>query len=106
MKRIGNMSKKLAFFKTNIIYGVLIIVPLAVIFLFLSKIVEILEKIAKPLGLKSYFSASLAVIIGFFLLLTACFAIGALVRTGIGAWSWLKIDQWSPVYQTPISWSL
>ena len=87
------MSKKLALFKTNIIYGVLVIVPLAVIFLFLSKIVEILEKIAKPLGLKSYFSASLAVIIGFLLLLTVCFVIGALVRTGIGAWSFERLEE-------------
>jgi hypothetical protein len=32
------MNKKLSIFKINIIYGVLVIVPLAVIFLFLSKI--------------------------------------------------------------------
>ena len=86
------MNKKLALFKTNIIYGVLVILPLAVIFLFLSKIVEILEKIAKPLGLESYFSASLAVIIGFLLLLTVCFFVGVLVRSSIGAWSFERIE--------------
>ena len=86
------MNKKLSTFKTNIIYGVLVIVPLAVILLFLSKIVEILEKIAKPLGLESYFSASLAVIIGLLLLLAVCFVIGVLVRTSIGAWSFERLE--------------
>jgi hypothetical protein len=67
-------------------------IPLAVIFLFLSKIVEILEKISKPLGLESYFSASLAVIIGLLLLLTVCFFIGVLVRTSIGVWSFERLE--------------
>ena len=86
------MYKKLSMLKINIIYGVLVIVPLAVIFLFLSKIVEILEKVAKPLGLESYFSAGLALIIGLILLLTVCFFIGILVRTGLGAWSFERLE--------------
>ena len=86
------MKKKLSLFKTNIIYGVLVIVPLAVIILFLSKIIEILQKIAKPLGLESYLSASLVVIIGFLLLLTICFVIGMLVRTSIGAYSFERLE--------------
>ena len=86
------MNKKLSMLKTNIIYGVLVIVPLAVIFLFLSKIVEILEAVAKPLGLESYFSAGLAVIIGLLLLLIVCFVIGVLVRTAIGTWSFERFE--------------
>ncbi len=39
-------------FKTNVIYGVLVLVPLAVIVLLLAKMVEILEKIAEPLNLQ------------------------------------------------------
>ena len=36
-----------------IIYGLLVIVPLAVVFLLLVKLTEILEKISAPLGLES-----------------------------------------------------
>ena len=86
------MNKKLSIFKINIIYGVLVIVPLGVIFLFLSKIVEILEKVAKPLGLESYFSTSIAIIIGLLLLLIICFVIGVLVRTGFGTWSFERLE--------------
>ena len=86
------MNKKPSMFKTNIIYGVLVIVPLGVIFLFLSKIVEILEKVAKPLGLESYFSTSIAIIIGLLLLLIICFVIGVLVRTGFGTWSFERLE--------------
>ncbi|MCP4622855.1 MAG: hypothetical protein GY850_04915 [bacterium] len=47
------MKKTKSVFRTNIIYGVLVLVPLAVIVLLLAKIVEILEKIAEPLQLQS-----------------------------------------------------
>jgi uncharacterized membrane protein len=86
------MNSKSSVFKSNIIYGLLVIVPLAVIFLFLSKIVEILEKVAKHLSMESYFNASLAVIIGLFLLLAVCFLIGALVRTRIGSLSFERLE--------------
>ena len=80
-------------FKTNIIYGVLVIVPLSVIFLLLFKVVEILDKIAKPLGLESYLGASLAVVIGILIVLIACYVIGALVRTGVGSWSFERLEK-------------
>ena len=85
--------KKKSTFKTNIIYGVLAIVPVAVIFLLLIKVVEILDKITEPLGLESYLGASLAIVIGILLMLIVCYVIGALVRTGVGSWTFERLEK-------------
>ena len=79
-------------FRTNIIYGLLAIIPLAIIVMLLAKIVEILHKVAEPLGLQSTVHTGLAVMIGFLFLLLLCFAVGALVRTQVGAWSFERIE--------------
>jgi len=81
------MKKNKSVFRTNVIYGVLVLVPLAVIVLLLAKIVEILEKIAAPLNLQSYTSVIGAVILAVALVLTLCFVVGAFVRTRLGSWS-------------------
>ena len=81
------MKKNKSVFRTNVIYGVLVLVPLAVIVLLLAKIVEILEKIAEPLNLQSYTSVIGAVILAVALVLTLCFVVGAFVRTRLGSWS-------------------
>ena len=86
------MKKDKSVFRTNIIYGLLTIIPLAIIFLLLVEIVEILSKVAEPLGLRSTIGAGLAIIISFLFLLVLCFAVGALVRTRIGAWSFERIE--------------
>ena len=57
------MKKNKSVFRTNVIYGVLVLVPLAVIVLLLAKIVEVLEKIAEPLNLQSATSVIGAVIL-------------------------------------------
>jgi uncharacterized membrane protein len=74
-------------FRTNVIYGVLVLVPAAIIVLLLAKIVEVLEAIGEPLNLQSTLSVVLAIILAFLLLLLLCFILGAFVRTRIGSWS-------------------
>ena len=80
-------------FRTNVVYGVLVLVPLAVIVLLLAKIVEILEQIAEPLNLQSYTSVIGAVILAVALVLTLCFAVGAFVRTRLGSWSLERFER-------------
>jgi hypothetical protein len=48
--------------------------------------------VANPLKLESYFSANSAVIIDLPSLLTVCFVIAVLVRTGIGTWSFERLE--------------
>jgi len=47
----------------TVIYGLLIIVPIAILFLLLVKLTEILEKLAVPLGMESSFGAAIALVI-------------------------------------------
>ena len=57
------MSKKSSHSTAGTIaYGLFILVPLAVVFLLLVKLTEILQKIAAPLGLESSFGAAIALL--------------------------------------------
>jgi len=80
-------------FKTNLLYGLVVIVPLAVLVLLIAKVVEILQTIALSLKLESTVGAGLAIVIALLLLLLVCLGIGAMVRTKIGTWSFKKLEQ-------------
>jgi uncharacterized membrane protein len=81
------MKKTQSVFRSNVIYGLLVLIPSAIIVLFLAKIVEILETIAKPLNLQSATSVVGAIILALLLVLLLCFVVGAFVRTKLGSWS-------------------
>ena len=81
------MKKTNSVFRTNVIYGLLVLIPSAIIVLLLAKIVEILETIAKPLNLQSATSVVGAIILALLLVVLLCFAVGAFVRTKLGSWS-------------------
>ncbi|CAB1062466.1 hypothetical protein D1BOALGB6SA_7243 [Olavius sp. associated proteobacterium Delta 1] len=87
------MKKTKSVFRTNVIYGVLVLVPLAVIVLLLAKIVEILEGIAEPLNLQSTTSVVGAIILAVLLVLLLCFVVGAFVRTRLGSWSLERFER-------------
>jgi len=61
----------------TVVYGLLIIVPLGIVFLLLVKLTEILKTIAAPLGLESAFGALLALVIAI---------IAALAVVGLFSW--------------------
>jgi len=67
--------------KTNITYGLIVLIPIAIIVLLLAKIVEVLKTIGEPLGLESLIATGLAIAVAILLLLALCFVIGALVRS-------------------------
>ena len=79
------MSKTSKHFSAgSVIYGLFILVPLAVVFLLLVKLTEILEKIAAPLGLESSFGAAiallLAIIVALFVVGLVSWVVGAIMR--------------------------
>lgn len=86
------MKKSKSVFRTNVIYGLLVLVPAAIIFLLLVKIVEILENMAAPLNLESSTNVVVAILLGLLLLLLLCFVVGAFVRTRIGSWSLERLE--------------
>ena len=86
------MKKSKNWFKTNIVYGLIVLIPVTVLIALIAKLVEILEKLAVSLNLDSALGAGVAMVIAFLLLLLVCLAIGAVVRTKIGALSFEKLE--------------
>jgi uncharacterized membrane protein len=78
--------------KTNITYGLIVLIPIAIIVLLLAKIVEVLELIGKPLGMESLTGTALAIALGILLLLALCYVVGALVRSRRTALSFERIE--------------
>ena len=86
------MEKLRSVLKTNLIYGLLVLVPSAVIVLLLSRIVEALDKMAVILNVKSTASVVISILLAIMLLLFVCFIVGALVRTRLGSVSLKKFE--------------
>jgi len=87
------MKKSKNWFKSNIVYGLIVLVPVAVLIALIAKLVEILEKISVSLNLDSALGAGVAVVIAFLLLLLVCLGIGTVVRTKIGTLSFEKLEK-------------
>lgn len=86
------MKKPKSRFKTNVVYGLIVLIPLTIIVLILAKIVEIIDALAVAAGLQSVTSVGIAIVLALMLLLLLCFVIGAFVRTRIGSWSHEKLE--------------
>lgn len=78
--------------KTNITYGLIVLIPVAIIVLLLAKIVEVLEAVGRPLGIQSVLSTALAIAVGILLLLALCYVVGALVRSRRTGLSFERIE--------------
>jgi len=87
------MKNSKNWFRTNLGYGLVVIVPLAVVLLLLAKVVELLQKAAAAMELESALGASVAIVLAIVLVLLACVAVGAIVRTRLGTLSFKKVEQ-------------
>jgi uncharacterized membrane protein len=87
------MQRNASTLKTNIIYGLITLIPISIVFLVLAKMVEILEAIADSLGIDSVVGVVLAIVLTLVLFIGLCFGVGALVRTRIGSLSMDKLEQ-------------
>lgn len=92
-QKVDNMKAGAASVKTKILYGLLVIVPIAVIFVVLAELIEVLELVAKTIGFHSTFNAGLAIILAMVFLIALCYLAGTLVHTKIGALSFEKFEQ-------------
>jgi len=86
------MANVKASFKMNLVYGLIVLVPAAVIALLVVQVVGALGKLGQHLGLQSIWSVLLVVLLGLAGLVVACYLIGAAVRTRLGAWSFDKLE--------------
>ncbi len=78
--------------KMNLVYGLIVLVPVGVIALVVVEVVGALGKLGKLLGLESIWYVLLVVLAGLAGLVVICYLIGAMVRTRLGAWSFEKLE--------------
>jgi len=93
ISKANDMKKSNPNIKTKLIYGVIVIIPLAIITIVLVKVIELLEIVAKAIGIDSSFGAGLTIILALVFLLLVCYVVGALVHTKIGAWSFGAFEE-------------
>ena len=87
------MEKSKFKIKVNLTYGLIVIIPIAVIVIVIVRLVEVLDIVAKSIGLDSTFGAGVAIIIALIILLFICYWLGLLVRTQIGSWTFERVEQ-------------
>jgi uncharacterized membrane protein len=88
-------------FKTNIIYGLVILIPVAIIFLLLSEIVGVLSGFGEALGIQTAYGTMLAVAAAVLLVLALCYGVGAMVRKEAMGLSFDRILD-DEEYSTPV----
>ena len=71
------------FFGKTTFYGLCVIIPLVILGLVFVKLAEVLEKVAKPLGLDTYLGATLVIVIAVLVILLVCFLIGLIVQKAL-----------------------
>jgi len=76
----------------NIVIGLLIIVPVVIIFLFIEHIINLLIKVGGNFGIESIVDGSLTVLVAAFLVGLVCYVVGWLALKGIGAWSFDRYE--------------
>jgi uncharacterized membrane protein len=69
----------------NTIYGLIALIPVAIIVLIVFEVLKVLGEIARPLALHSKAAAALVVLAGLVGLLALSFAVGSAVRTRLGS---------------------
>ena len=83
--------------RTNIIYGAIALLPIAVSVYFLAKLFGFLKKLVEPLlpylGANPYLNTLLLVVLTIVILLVLCYLVGTLINTQIGALSFEKVEQ-------------
>lgn len=79
-------------FKTNLIYGAIVLIPVSIVIVVVVQLFEFLDQVATELALKSALDAGMAMLLIFFLLLLTCYLVGAFVHTQLGTWSFERLE--------------
>ena len=80
-------------FRTNLGYGLVVVVPLAILLLLLARLVELLQAAAEAMQIETALGAGVAIVLAAAIIVIACVGIGAVVRTRIGTLSFEKLER-------------
>ena len=79
-------------FKTNLIYGAIVLIPISIVIVVVVQLFEFLDEVAEALALRSALDAGMAMLLIFFLLLLTCYLTGAFIHTRLGTWSFERLE--------------
>jgi len=80
-------------FVTNIVFGVIALVPIAIVALLVVEIFRLLGEVAKAVALNSRLGAALVLIAGLAGLVVVCFLLGSLIRTRLGSTTFDTVER-------------
>jgi len=79
-------------FKTNLIYGAIVLTPICIIIVVGVQLFDFLHQVANEFALKSALDAGATMLLFVFLLLLTCYLIGAFIHTKLGTWSFERLE--------------
>lgn len=90
------MSRGQEFLKSTVIGGLLVILPTAILLFVFTWVFGLVQKLISPLtGIlreKSVFQGIIADLLVLALVIAICFAVGVIVRTRLGKWTYSKLE--------------
>lgn len=90
------MKQASEFFKSTLVGGILVILPTAIFLFVLNWVFGLVRKVINPLTTflmtKSPLQGIVADVLVIILLIMACFAVGAIVRTSLGKWLYSLLE--------------
>jgi len=78
--------------RSNLVYGAIVLIPVSILIVVGVELVRFLDRVARVLALNSPLGAGFALLLVLLLLVVACYAIGAIIHTRIGAWSFERLE--------------
>jgi len=79
--------------KKTLIYGLLFMLPIAIVSVLVLQLYQFLEKVNKMLGIHSMLGGVIAVVAALFIVLVLLYAIGLAVQTRLGGFTQEKIEK-------------
>lgn len=78
--------------KSNLVYGLIVLIPIAIVLLIVFELVELLESLTESLGFESSLDTGLAILLVLVGLIVLSYVVGAMVNTRLGQISFERLE--------------
>jgi uncharacterized membrane protein len=78
---------------TNTLYGLIALIPVALVVVLIVQLLKLLDQVARPLTLDSRLSAALVLVIGLVVLIIVSFVLGSVIQTRLGSITFDAIEK-------------
>jgi uncharacterized membrane protein len=78
---------------TNTLYGLIALIPVAIVVVSIVQLLKLLDQVAKPLTLDSRLSAAAVLVVGVVVLIVVSFVLGSIIQTRLGSITFDAIEK-------------